>query len=179
MELKNILTPWNWFKKEEEQQTVRPYNHRRETTPDHLLVRLQRDLDQLFEDVSRGFSLSDSQESEIRGRGGLLFPRLDIAETKNYYTITVEVPGIDEKDMDITVAEGTLTIRGEKRSATEASNHQFHRVERLYGRFQRVLSLPTDADEDAITAKFKNGILTLTVGKNPKAVSSERKIQIT
>ena len=178
MELKNILTPWNWFKKEEEQQTVRPYNHRQETTPDHPLVRLQRDLDQLFEDVSRGFPLWGSEGRDIRGRGGLLLPRLDIAETKNHYTITVEVPGIEEKDMDITVAEGTLTIRGEKQSATEESNQQFHRVERSYGRFQRVLSLPTDADEDSITAKFKNGVLTLTVGKNPKAVSSERKIKI-
>ena len=178
MELKNILTPWNWFKKEEEQQSVRPYNQRQETTSDHPLVRLQRDLDQLFEDFSRGFPLLGLQESVTQGRGGLLLPRLDIAESKNHYTITVEMPGIDEKDIELTLEERTLTIRGEKKSEKEDSDNQYHRVERSYGRFQRVLSLPTDADEDNITAKFKNGILTLTVSKNPKAISSERKIKI-
>ena len=178
MELKNILTPWNWFKKEEEGEALRPYNHRRDTTTDHPLLRLQRDLDQLFADVSRGFPFSGVQESETRGRGGFLLPRLNIAETKTHYTITVEVPGIEEKDIELTVADRTLTIRGEKRTEKEDSNHQYHRVERSYGRFQRVLSLPTDADEDHITAKFKNGILTLTVGKNLKAVASERTIKI-
>lgn len=178
MELKKVLNPWNWFKKEEEQaqvartQAVTP-------APTNPVERLHYDIDQLFENFFRGFPLSPFTS---RGRGGefgsLILPQVDIAEGKKEYTITVEVPGVDEKDIDLTLADGTLTIRGEKKYEKEDKDKEYHRIERSYGSFQRVISLPTDADENEVKAKFKNGVLTITIGKNPSATPPVRKIAI-
>jgi HSP20 family protein len=178
MELKNLLTPWNWFKKEEEQsQTVRSQNLLKAT--DNPLVRFHGDLDKLFENFFQGFPLLPSQRKGGGSWDGLILPQVDIGESKKNYTITVEVPGVDEKDIDLTLADGTLTIRGEKRYEQEDSDKQYHRVERSYGSFQRMLSLPTDADENRVGAKFKNGVLTITVDKNPQLTPSGKKIAIT
>jgi HSP20 family protein len=105
-------------------------------------------------------------------------PKVDIAEESKHYTITMEVPGVEEKDIDVTIADGTLTVRGEKRHEQENHDRQYHRIERSYGAFQRMISLPNDSKEDAIDAKFKNGILTLTVPKNPNMKPGGRKIAI-
>jgi len=178
MELKKVLNPWNWFKKEEEQaQTART----QEIVPSYgnPVERLHSDIDQLFESFFRGFPVSPFS---TRGRtsefGSLLLPQVDIAEGKKDYTITVEVPGVEEKDIDITLEDGTLTIRGEKQYEKEDKEKEYHRIERSYGSFQRVISLPTDADENEVKAKFKNGVLTLTIGKNPSAKPPVRKIAI-
>lgn len=176
MEFKKFLTPWNWFKKEEEQgqkaSTTLPVSR------DYPLSRLHQDLDHLFDNFFRGFSLPSPQRGDETWMGGLMLPRVDIAEAKKEYTITVEVPGVDEKDIDLTITEGTLTIRGEKHYEKEDHDRQYHRVERSYGHFQRVISLPADANEDAIEAKFKNGILTLTIPKTSQAKPEGRKIPI-
>jgi HSP20 family protein len=177
MELKKILTPWNWFKKEEEQtsgiQNTLPI------TREYPLSRIHQEIDQLFEDFFRGSRVSPFRQIDQTWVGGMMLPKVDIAEGSKHYTITVEVPGVEEKDMDVTIADGTLTIRGEKRHEQENHDRQYHRVERSYGAFQRVISLPNDSKEDAVEAKFKNGILTLTVPKNPGAKSTGRKIAIT
>lgn len=91
----------------------------------------------------------------------------------------MEVPGVEEKDIELTVEDGTLTIRGEKRSEKEDHDQQYHRVERTYGAFQRMLSLPADANEDQIAATFKNGVLTVTIAKNQHVSSRGKKIAIT
>lgn len=178
MELKNLLTPWNWFKKEEEQsQPARSQNVSRSS--DHPLARFHRDLDQLFDNVFQGFPLSPGRRENGNSWGGFILPHVDISEDKKHYTITVEVPGVAEKDIQMTLADGTLMIQGEKRSEQEDKNKHYHRVERSYGSFQRILSLPTDADENTIEAKFKNGVLTITIGKDPAAKPAVRKIAIT
>jgi HSP20 family protein len=176
MELKKILTPWNWFKKEEEQtsgiQNTLPI------TREYPLSRIHQEIDQLFEDFFRGSWVSPFRQIDQTWMGGMMLPKVDVAEGSKHYTITVEVPGVEEKDIDLTVADGTLTIRGEKRQEQEDHDRQYHRVERSYGAFQRVISLPTDAKEEDIEAKFKNGILTLTVQKNPTVKQAGRKIAI-
>ena len=177
MELKNILTPWNWFKKEEE-QTSRTRN----TLPinrEAPLGRIHQEIDQLFDNFFRGSWLSPFRHSDQTWIGGMMLPKVDIAEGKKQYTITVEVPGVEEKDIDLTISDGTLTIRGEKRHEEENHDRQYHRVERSYGAFQRVLSLPDDSKEDAVEANFKNGILTLTVPKTTNSKPGGRKIPIT
>jgi HSP20 family protein len=179
MELKNLLTPWNWFKKEEEQQVVRPQISGRNSGSSHPLMRLHNEIDQIFDQFYHGFPLFPLRWPQERSKGGVIFPQLNIVENKNAYTITVDVPGVEEKDIELTVQEGTLTIRGEKQTEKEDQDNQYHRVERSYGSFQRVLSLPADAEEDKIEAKFKNGVLTITVTKNTKMTSSGRKIAIT
>jgi HSP20 family protein len=178
MELKNLLTPWNWFKKEEEQsQAVRSSNALRST--DHPLARFHRDLDQLFDNVFQGFPLSPGRKENGSAWGGLILPHVDIGENKKQYTITVEVPGVAEKDIHLTLADGTLMIQGEKRSEQEDKNKHYHRVERSYGSFQRMLSFPTDADENSVEAKFRDGVLTITIAKDPQAKSPVRHIAIT
>lgn len=178
MELKNLLTPWNWFKKEEEQsQSARSQNVSKST--DHPLARFHRDLDQLFDNVFQGFPLSPGRRENGSSWGGFILPHVDISEDKKQYTITVEVPGVAEKDIQMTLADGTLMIQGEKRSEQEDKNKHYHWVERSYGSFQRMLSLPTDADENNVEAKFKNGVLTITIAKDPGAKPAVRKIAIT
>ena len=177
MELKKVLTPWNWFKKEEE-QTGHSRSAALAQTGASSVDRLHHDIDRLFEDFFRGFPLSPFFREGKSAIGSLLLPQVDIAEGKKDYTITVEVPGVEEKDIELTLADGTLTIRGEKRYEKEDQDRQYHRVERSYGSFQRVISLPTDADENAVKATFKNGVLTITVGKSASAVPSHRKIAI-
>jgi HSP20 family protein len=176
MELKNVLTPWNWFKKEEEQtsrsQSTLPVSR------EHPFGRLHQEIDQLFDNFFRGVSISPFRQMDEGWMGGLMMPKVDIAEESKHYTITLEVPGVEENDIDVSIADGTLTVRGEKRHEHVDQNKQFHRVERSYGSFQRVLSLPHDANEETIEAKFKNGILTLTVPKHPGAKPAGRKIAI-
>lgn len=177
MELKNLLTPWNWFKKEEEQsQSGRSLNVVKGT--DHPLSRLHHDLDTLFDQVFGQFPMRSSGSKNGRMSEGLIMPQVDIGESQKEYIITVEVPGVQEKDIDLTLIDGTLTIRGEKRSEHEEKKKHYHRVERSYGSFRRILSLPIDADENSVKAKFKDGILTITIGKDPQAKSSVRKIAI-
>ncbi|GJL51339.1 MAG: heat-shock protein Hsp20 [Nitrospirales bacterium] len=178
MELKQLLTPWNWFKKEEE-QSLSVQHKNSINTVDHPLGQLHRDLDKLFDNFFQGFPLSPFRKENGSSWGGLILPQVDIGEDKKQYTITVEVPGVAEKDIDLTLADGTLMIRGEKRYEQEDRDKQYHRIERSYGSFQRMLSLPTDADENTIDAKFKHGVLTITIAKDPNSKPPVRKIMIT
>ena len=87
-------------------------------------------------------------------------PLADISATEKEYTISLEVPGVDEKDIRIEVADNTLDNSGREK---EERNKNYYRMERSYGTFRRVLSLPEDADQDTITAHFSRRILTLTI----------------
>ncbi len=176
MDLKTLLTPWNWFKKEEEAQAV-PIQ-RMAKTPEHSLSRLHSDIDKLFENFFHGFPLSPFREEGKTTSGGFILPQVDIGESEDAYTIKVEAPGVEEKDIELTVSDGTLIVRGEKRYEKEDEEKHFHRIERSYGSFQRMLSLPPDADDSKVEAKFKNGLLTISIGKNPESPSATRKIPI-
>ncbi len=177
MELKNLLTPWNWFKKEEEQSHT-SQGHNSLQSREHPLSRLHHDLDTLFDRAFQGFPFSPVRKQERKRWGSLLMPQVDIGESQKDYTITVEVPGVKEKDIDLTLIDGTLTIRGEKREEQEEHDKHYHRIERSYGSFQRILSLPTDADENTVKAKFSDGVLTIIIAKDPKAKPPVRKITI-
>jgi len=136
------LAPWNWFKKEqEEQQTVSSLPVQRKGLPALAMPRLPSDW------------------------SGMLKPALDIQETDKQYKIALEVPGVEEKDIQITLDNDVLMVRGEKRQEQEKKEGGFHRVERSYGSFQRALNLPDDANQDSIKASFKNGVLTVTIDK--------------
>ena len=178
MELKNLLTPWNWFKKEEERS---PSGQTRNgvLSTDHPLGRLHREIDNLFDQAFQGLPLAKLGKEQGGLWRGMISPHLDIEENSTHYTVTVEVPGVEDKDINLTLADGTLTIRGEKRYEQEDTNRHYHRVERSYGSFQRVLSLPTDVDQQTLEAKFKNGILRITMAKDPQAQPAVRNIPIT
>jgi HSP20 family protein len=143
---------------------------------------LQREMNRLFEDVWRdnawrdwgGLSWSGSAPGSLAPGGN--WPSLAIAEDDKAYTVTAEVPGMEEKDVELSLAGDSLTIKGEKKSETtdEAKKVSEH----FYGRFERRLPLGTDVDREKVTAAFKNGVLTVTLPKLPAAVTQTKRIPI-
>ena len=103
-------------------------------------------------------------------------PALDISERKDAYLVTVELPGVEADDLDITLEDGLLTIQGERHFAHDSSEQQFHRVERRYGAFRRSITLPAHVQADQIQATFDNGVLQLLVPKMEEA--KPKRIQV-
>jgi HSP20 family protein len=124
------------------------------------LMGIQTELNRLF---GRTYAGGESAAS------GAWMPALDIYEGKDKYVITVELPGVEPADVDISVEDSTLTIRGERKFYQEVDEDSFHRVERRYGAFSRSLALPQTANTDAIEASFDRGVLTIEVPKAEEA----------
>lgn len=104
--------------------------------------------------------------------------RLDVSESDTIYNIKADLPGVDEKDVDVSLEDGVLTISGEKQRTEETKDQTFHRVERSYGSFRRALALPPDADENGIKASMKNGVLEIEIAKLAEARKTARRIEI-
>lgn len=96
-------------------------------------------------------------------------PSADISETDSAYLIKADIPGVNKEDVKVTIQDGMLTIRGERKMEKEEKDKKFHRIERSYGSFMRSFRLPDDADESAVKAEFKDGMLNVTLGKSAKA----------
>jgi HSP20 family protein len=111
-------------------------------------------------------------------RGLTPSPALDMVEEDGAYRLSVELPGIDEKDVEISVADGVLCVSGETKQDHKRDEDGFMISERRYGKFMRKVPLPTDADQENIKAKFKRGILKIEIGKDTDASSRMRKIEI-
>ena len=95
-------------------------------------------------------------------------PAFDISENEKEYILTAELPGIDAKDLDITLSEGVLTVKGEKKQEKEDNGENYHRVERIYGSFQRSFHIPEKVQTDKVDATYKDGILKLRLKKDEK-----------
>jgi HSP20 family protein len=96
-------------------------------------------------------------------------PSLDLSETKENLVVKAEVPGMDPKEIEISLQEGVLTIKGEKKQEKEEKDERHHRMERAYGGFTRSVRLPVGVDGSKVNATFKNGLLTITLPKTPAA----------
>jgi HSP20 family protein len=103
-------------------------------------------------------------------------PALDISERKDAYLVTVELPGVEAEDLDITMEDGLLTIQGERQFTSESTEQQFHRVERRYGAFRRSITLPAQVQAEQIQASFDNGVLQIVVPKAEEA--KPKRIQV-
>jgi HSP20 family protein len=103
-------------------------------------------------------------------------PALDISERKDAYLVTVELPGVEADDLEITMEDGLLTIQGERHFAHDSSEQQFHRVERRYGAFRRSITLPAQVQAEQIEASFDNGVLQILVPKMEEA--KPKRIQV-
>jgi HSP20 family protein len=103
-------------------------------------------------------------------------PALDISERKDAYLVTVELPGVEADDLDITLEDGLLTIQGERHFAHDSSEQQFHRVERRYGAFRRAITLPAQVQAEQVEASFDNGVLQIVVPKMEEA--KPKRIQV-
>ncbi|WP_372986171.1 Hsp20/alpha crystallin family protein [Marinobacter sp.] len=101
-------------------------------------------------------------------------PAVDIKETDQAFTVEAELPGMSKDDVKVTVHDGILTIKGERRQEEETEDKKMHRIERFYGSFMRSFTLPENVDENSVKANFKDGLLTLTINKaepkEPKAI---------
>ena len=100
-------------------------------------------------------------------------PTVDVSETENGFEIRAELPGVSEDDVNVTVTDNVLTIKGEKRQEAETDGKNYHRVERRYGSFQRRFTLPAEVETDDIKAEFSDGVLTLSIPKPEAAKPTE------
>lgn len=101
--------------------------------------------------------------------GDLLTPRMNVAETAQDIEVTLEIPGVKPEEIDVEVHNNQLVIRGEKKRENEVKEKSFHRVERSYGKFQRVVALGIPVEEEKVTARFADGVLTVSIPKAEKA----------
>jgi HSP20 family protein len=136
------------------------------------MVSLHREMNRLFDDVFRGFD--DSRHSGGGRRGD--WPTMEVEDTDKEYRVTAELPGIEERDIEVLLQDGVLTLRGEKKLESESRNRTFS--ERFYGRFERQLSFDRAVDEDNVNATFRNGVLTITVPKTAQVVERSKRIPI-
>jgi HSP20 family protein len=134
----------------------------------------------LFREVEKTFD-DFSRRSPFAMLGvGPGAPKIDVAESKDAIEVTAELPGVDEKDIDVTLADGTLTLRGEKKSERkeEDKSKNWYLEERSYGAFARSIPLPFEPAADKIEAKFDKGVLRIRLPKPPEAAKKEKKIEI-
>jgi len=138
------------------------------------LTMLRDRMEKMFEDWPGVFDRRISEE----GLRGVWIPAVDIRETKDSIEVTAELPGVDVKDVDVSVQENTLTVRGERRREEVKEDETVHRLEREYGVFERSFTLPNSADPENIQAKYRKGVLSLTVPKREDAKPKSLKINV-
>jgi HSP20 family protein len=135
----------------------------------------RRDIGRVFDDFFNGFP--ERAFGPLAGWQGIT-PNVDVAETDKEIVITAELPGLDEKDLDVTLAGDVLTIKGEKKAEREQKNGDSYYVERRFGTFSRSLRLPFVADDEKIEAKYDKGVLTVRVPKPAEVQQSVRRIEV-
>ncbi len=133
---------------------------------------LRRRMEDLFDDFAEGAGWPFAD-----GRGDVA-PRIDVSETDKEVTVAAELPGVDEKDLDLSLVDDVLTIKGEKKQEREEKQESYRLIERSYGRFHRAMRLPFEPDPKKIKAAFKAGVLTVTVPKPPEVKTKAKKIAI-
>jgi len=146
---------------------------------------LRREVEQLFDDFGQNFLRLPTRRPffgfEPLWRREAVWdtaPAVDIAESEKGYEITAELPGMDEKNVEVKVANGNLTIKGEKQEEKEERKKDYYLHERHFGSFERSFEIPEGVDADKIEAKFKKGILTVTLPKKPEAQKPAKKIEV-
>ena len=147
---------------------------------------LRREVDRLFEDFDQGswrlpfrrsvFDVEPFWRRELTW--GATAPAVDIVEKDKAYEITAELPGMEEKNIEVKLANGNLTIKGERQEEKEEKKKDYYLHERHFGSFERSFAVPEGVDGDKIEASFKQGILTVTLPKKPEAIKPEKKIEV-
>jgi HSP20 family protein len=138
---------------------------------DHPLLSLHREVNRLFDDVFRGFGVP-----ALGDVGRFATPNVELGETDTEIRVTAELPGLDEKDVELTLEDGVLTLRGEKRAEVEDKDRGYS--ERSYGRFERRIGLPRGVEADKANASFRNGVLTVTLPKTTASNENVRRIPV-
>lgn len=151
----------------------------------HPIESMRREVDRIFEDFDRNFwraplrrSFQDIEPVLRRGLSWGASPAIDIVDKSEAYQVVAELPGMDEKNVEVKLVNGNLTIKGEKQGEKEEKKKDYYLHERSFGSFERSFALPDEVDADKIEASFSKGVLTVTLPKKPEAVKPEKKIEI-
>lgn len=140
----------------------------------HPFQRLHDEMDALFDNFFKGFSMEP-----FEGRhAGSFSPNIDVTENDKEIKVSAELPGMDDKDIEVNLNKDSLTIRGEKKEEKEDKGKDYYHVERSYGSFSRTIPLPVEVESDKVEAHFKKGVLTVKIPKSAKAIESKKKIAI-
>jgi HSP20 family protein len=129
----------------------------------------QDEMQQMTRTLAQAFGLAAHPQAGATASAPAWVPALDISERKDAYLVTVELPGVEADDFQVTLEDGLLTIQGERHFAHDSSEQHFHRVERRYGAFRRSITLPTHVMADAIEASVDGGVLQIVVPKMEEA----------
>ena len=161
---------------------MKPTNERRKIMSHYIVKRteleprtndvwgLQSDINRLFDAFMSPLDTAETHSAMV--------PKLDVAELKDRFEIKAELPGMEEKDIDLSIEDGLLTISGEKKAETEEKDKGYYLKECSYGTFSRSVRLPDNIADDKIEAKFKKGVLTIDLPKKEIAPPKSRKIAI-
>ena len=158
-----------------------PWRKRKGSIPvkrefDDVVSPFRQEMNNLMESFFGGWDLDPFRGFE--SAAGDFMPSVDVKEDDRQIKITVELPGMDEEDIDVTLSGDSVTIRGEKNEETEDKGKGYYRSERRYGSFHRVIPLTSEIDEDKVEAKFKKGVLSLKLPRTEEAARRSKKIQI-
>ncbi|KUG21444.1 small heat shock protein [hydrocarbon metagenome] len=145
------------------------------TDSDHPFYSLQREMNNLFDNFFRGFSVGP--RGFAAGMAEFI-PSVDVKENDKEFIIKAELPGVEEKDIDVTVTNNSVAIKGEKKEEKEDKDKSYYYMERSYGSFCRVIPLQAEIESGKAHASFKNGILDIKIPKNQKAKEKGTKISI-
>ena len=165
------MAPWRWGGLRSKKEQHRPL----ESLKDEMET-FQSNIDRIFSDFFSGESVSKLMR-ESWGSDEL-FPKLNETEDDKAFHISAELPGMDEKDVELTLADGVLTIRGEKKEDEEEKGKDFYRRERNYGSICRKIALPADVDESKVEACFKKGVLNIKLPKSEEAQKKVKRIDV-
>jgi HSP20 family protein len=144
--------------------------------PRDIFSAMRGEMDRMFERFEHGFPrfphLFRADHASV------MAPELDVRESATAITVEAELPGVEEKDISVTLSNGILSIKGEKKQDKEEKSENYYIAERSYGAFERSLQLPDSVDETKVDAKFDKGVLKITATKKPEAVKAQRRIEI-
>jgi HSP20 family protein len=144
--------------------------------PVDVFAAMRSEMERVFERFEHGFPRWPSLFRP--SNGAIVVPELDVKDSSDSILIEAELPGVDEKEVSVTFANGMLTIKGEKKQSSEETKGNFYLSERSYGAFERVLRLPETVDDTKIEANFDKGVLKIKAAKKPEAIKAQRKIEI-
>jgi HSP20 family protein len=156
-----------------ETQATRAPVRREEWPP---FARLKRDMEGLFDNFFHGFDVVPFERGWERWEA--FSPRIDVTDTEKAIKVAAELPGMDEKDIDVSLTREALTIKGEKKEEKEEKDEDYYHVERSYGSFSRTIPLPVEVETDKVQASFKKGVLTITLPKSTKALKETKKVTV-
>ncbi len=160
MALKDLI-PWKRHQEEQESTEMK-----------YPLHRFHWDINRMLDDIM------DSWSNNTLGGDSFMSPRVDLSETKKCLTVTADMPGMDEDDIDVSLENNFLVIRGQKNTEKENQGHNYYHMERSFGSFYRTIPLPCEVDENKVKADYKRGVLTITLPKLKGEQRQSKKIEV-